>query len=335
MNVKQLLFFFLLVCSFSLSAATIFVAPSGSADNSGQSWNAATTLNKALAIAQVGDQVWVAAGTYTPGNSRTTTFTIKPGVQVFGGFAGIETSTEERNFAANLTILSGNIGDQASNEDNVFTVVSMPEADGQTTLDGFTITGGMASDLDRNKTIATTAGALYISGSADAYGPVISNCIFIGNQARFGGAVFVDAQHSSSTPFFNNCVFTNNKADFRGGAIYLEATDGQASPILSNCTFTENKADRGACLFNVGTRGSCTPRLMECTFSNNQALTDGAVMFNDLEGSNGKVQETMTGCHIADNDSYLGNDIASSFKVTAKQQSKAPSQTGGTLRAIN
>ena len=91
-------------------------------ENDGSSWrNAYTDLQSALAVAGASDQIWVAAGTYLPttGNNlpedvedpREVSFAINNGVKVYGGFAGGETSLEQRDINANQTILSGNIGE--------------------------------------------------------------------------------------------------------------------------------------------------------------------------------------------------------------------------------
>ena len=94
----------------------IYVSPSGS-NTDGCTWATAfTALQSALAIANSGDQIWVAAGTYYPdegtgqtNNARASTFQMKSGVAVYGGFAGGETLLSQRNSdpATNNTILSG------------------------------------------------------------------------------------------------------------------------------------------------------------------------------------------------------------------------------------
>jgi hypothetical protein len=71
--------------------------------NNGSSWaNAYPNLQAALTAAVNGDEIWVAAGIYKPtltttaGDARTATFQLKNGVELYGGFAGNETSRNQR-----------------------------------------------------------------------------------------------------------------------------------------------------------------------------------------------------------------------------------------------
>jgi hypothetical protein len=93
-----------------------FVKHDASGNNDGTDWaNAFTSLQSALTAASSADQIWVAAGTYTPtltvgGTSdRFKSFQMKDGVAIYGGFAGAETSVDQRVMQNNPSILSGDL----------------------------------------------------------------------------------------------------------------------------------------------------------------------------------------------------------------------------------
>ena len=65
----------------------------------GTSWaNAYSDLQMALSEPTC-TEIWVAAGTYKPTKttSRTWSFTLEDGVELYGGFKGTETARESRN----------------------------------------------------------------------------------------------------------------------------------------------------------------------------------------------------------------------------------------------
>src|SRR5690349_6922336 len=82
-------------------AAIIRVKPAGDDGNNGSSWQLAKkTVTAALSAAVSGDQIWVAAGKYTPANVNgvpASTFSLKNGVSILGGFAGDEADALLRN----------------------------------------------------------------------------------------------------------------------------------------------------------------------------------------------------------------------------------------------
>ncbi len=135
------------------------------------SWdNAYLDLNDALARARhgCGSQIWVAAGTYLP-QSTSQPFSLVSGVPVYGGFAGYETSIEQRDLynPANETILNGLVGGN-----NATYVVTATNANSATILDGFTVIE------------ASTAG-INISGGS----PIIRNCRVHHNQDYYGAGI--------------------------------------------------------------------------------------------------------------------------------------------------
>ena len=95
-----------------LELARIYVDQNAAGTKSGAAWiDARTDLQQTLTLAEAsGDvaEIWVASGTYIPSTQghRDRPFDIPVGVSMYGGFAGSETTLDERDIAANQTILS-------------------------------------------------------------------------------------------------------------------------------------------------------------------------------------------------------------------------------------
>ncbi len=136
----------------------LFVNDNAAGNNDGANWtDAFTSLADALTLAEGGDTVWVAGGTYqtdfiagaNTGN-KYLSFAIPNGLNLYGGFAGNEDPAgfdlSTRDFVTNETILTGEINDLNSIEDNALHVLKAENLSAATMLDGFTITGGYADD---------------------------------------------------------------------------------------------------------------------------------------------------------------------------------------------
>lgn len=89
-------------------AVNIFrVSTSGNDSNNGSTWALAKLTVQAAIDAAAGTgsgEVWVAVGTY---NQQ---ITLKQYVHLYGGFAGTESSRNERNWATHVTVLDGSSG---------------------------------------------------------------------------------------------------------------------------------------------------------------------------------------------------------------------------------
>lgn len=123
-----------LLISNSYSQSIHYVKYDAAGSNNGTSWSDAfTDLQSALEASAKGDSIWVALGNYKPykdktgtvpsGDDRTMTFQLVDSVFLYGGFAGTETNFDDRDWEANETILSGDIGTIDDISDNCYNVV--------------------------------------------------------------------------------------------------------------------------------------------------------------------------------------------------------------------
>ncbi|MEN1728986.1 MAG: choice-of-anchor Q domain-containing protein, partial [Pseudomonadota bacterium] len=196
-----------------------------------------TDLQSALAVANVGDEVWVAAGTYRPGPSgdRNASFQLKNLVEVYGGFVGSETTRAQRSWRGNPTILSGDIDQNGALDGNSYSVVRSNENDETAVLDGFTLTRGNADDNSSGPT--GNGGGMFIANG----NPTLTNLRLVRNYALInGGGIWVG---SSSNPSVSNSVFLGNRVSMfgDGGAVYAFNNES----TFDNVTISGNRADRG------------------------------------------------------------------------------------------
>jgi hypothetical protein len=306
--------------------------------NDGSSWaNAYTDLQDALdeALSGTVDEIWVAEGTYKPAaehggsGDRYRSFQLMNSVALYGGFDPSvgDTAFEDRDWEANLTILSGDLdgddgADFANNGENSYHVFYHPDGtdlDTSAILDGFVVTGGNANDGDWPY---DAGGGMHNYSSA----PALSNCAFEGNWANAGGGMW---NGYSSSPVLTNCTFSENYG--HGGGMH----NYDSSPALTNCTFSNNSGGSGGmynhtsssptltnCTFegNWGYAGGgitnligSSPMLVNCTFSGNSADWAGGGIYNDVDSS-----PALTNCILWGDtpEEIFNNDEASAPVVT-------------------
>ncbi len=241
----------------------------------GTSWGTAfRSLADALAAAGVGRaELWVAAGTYQPtsGTDRSASFVLRPGIELYGGFRGGETERSQRDWQANRTILSGDIGRPDEIADNAYHVLIGAD---QTVVDGFVIRDGNA---DGRTYDAKGGGMVNYRRSPQAgpmveptgVSPTIRNCLFTHNRGLEGGAVY---NYDRGTPVFSDCRFVENFADY-GGAMVDRV--GVRSTI-SGCVFENNRARwrAGAIYLDYGSR----PTFTDCRFTGNRSDGHGGAL---------------------------------------------------------
>jgi hypothetical protein len=293
---------------------------------SGTSW--ATAYSSLHAAIRSGvTTIWVARGVYTPGKEHRDTFQLRPGLKLYGGFAGTETRLIQRNWVVNKTILEGN---------GAYHVVTGATG---ALLDGFIVTGGNAlMQHSRRQGLRSSGRFGGRGGFGRGFGPPFQagggpsgmQNRDVGGSGGFGGgppvhttpAVIIGGKGTGcgggmlnfrAAPVVRNCIFENNRAG-KGGGVYNMISRSfpprpgdfrRRVPEFINCTFRDNfAAGRGGGVSNdLGT----TPIFFNCVFNDNQTPQKGGGMYDDFGCS-----PTLINCLLMSNRAQsaagLGND---------------------------
>jgi hypothetical protein len=287
--------------------AVVFVDAGAGGANIGTNWtDAFTDLQHALWACKNRpgvSEIWVAAGTYrpeVPGGDRCASFQLVEGVAIYGGFAGSETAREQRDPAANLTILNGDLNGNdgpnwQNNEENSYHVVTAfgIQPDALAVLNGFVITAGNADGVLEPD---ASGGGMYTFRSS----PEVSRCVFWENAAQYGGGLL---SRIGLALKLADCDFIGNRTRFVGGGamIYEVAFD----TIVVNCRFIKNwtRGSGGGMVIH----SDAAPTLVSCLFLGNEALTGyGGALYNAANGT----RPVMVNCSIVANNAYLAGGIA-------------------------
>lgn len=265
-------------------------AATGTGD--GSSWtNAYVELRDAIADAKAGDEIWVAAGSHTPGGARDDAFRLRPGLALYGGFDGTETQRADRDPAANRTVMTGEIG-SAGVGDNAHRVLVASGVGLETIVDGFIIEGGFNDD----NTTGENGAGIFLRGGT----PTFANLTVRANEATFGAGMYVEAlaelelrdvtfdgnrgfvgggiNASDSLLRVTRGTFTNNDAGGGGGGIYIRR--GRA--IVSHSAFLRNTATTSPSAPGPGGGGILNAEfgdlvVSQSVFAENEAVHGGGV----------------------------------------------------------
>ncbi len=331
------------LANLSVNAQTdIYVDYSASGNNDGTSW--ADAFNEfADAIVYVNDSVnvkkiHVAAGTYYPKyfidnnttDNRNKAFVIKRGeFEILGGYPN--GGALIRNFAANETILSGDIGIINDSTDNCNTILAIGGSGVNPILnlsiDGFTIKDGNANNnyvptLNGLLGYSNTGAGIYmnyvkqsslknliiVNHNAAGSGAgvfalnsilAIESCLLKNNHSRYyGGAMALYNRYNT----LNNVTFENNISDSMGGALYL----AQSSIEGINNIYKNNQAQVGgaiASLFNNNFH------VQKSTFDHNKASIMGAAIYYQSYSSH-IINSNFTNNYAPEGIIYIGSASA-------------------------
>ena len=215
--------------------SVIYVSPDGDDTSDGTSWQQATSLSHALALADtyVGNAtLWLKEGTYH------ITSPIHPDkLEIYGGFEGSESTPDERKITIHQTIIDGGgtiCPFRNSNLDGTVTTV----------LDGLIVQNGI-NQAGANGN-GNGGGAILTNGA------IVRNCIFRNNRTQNGKNGAAIHCHLGQVSI-ENSLFVNNTSSGNGGAIQV---GGGTTATIINCTLCNNLATGPGGAFGLGTNGS-------------------------------------------------------------------------------
>jgi len=272
-----------------------YIKTDGTGD--GLSW--ATAAGNILYVndgATTGDEIWIAAGIYELPAALNT----KEGVNIYGGFAGNETSIADRVKSdrdsngkiepweyTNATTLSGQSIYLGKIPDEIATTT-------QTQFDGFTITGGLVEISGKttvNNCLICNSSNRGVNNDSDG---IISNCKITNNSFT----VEITSR-ISSVCYYGICTPVTYYA--RGGGVYNSGTMINCVVTNNNCNIQDNyditSVIQGGGIYNNG--GSiinCIVTGNKCTYSSSNMKTSG-MNGGGIYNYNG----TVANCLVANN----------------------------------
>ncbi|ARN71723.1 hypothetical protein BST91_08740 [Nonlabens tegetincola] len=265
----QLLLIAFLISMFT--SAQVYVNANATGANDGTSWtDAYTDLNTATASSS-NTEIWIAAGTYSPGTSVGDRITCATGTELYGGFIGNETSLSQRDWLANPTIIDGDVnGDDTG-----------------------TLSYSNPTKVDNNYRLSQVAGSGVVYD-----GLIFKNAAALGssNSSREGSAMIIQKDTK-----IRNCIFEDNIA-IRGGTISIGGPQTGATAEIINCQFQNNLASFANTFYSD--RDDVSLLMVNTLIANNRNTSFTAGGFGNLlwfRPPSGSNNLTMTNCTITDN----------------------------------
>lgn len=259
----------------------IYVKPDGNDANNGTTWdNALATIQAAIDLAQYGNQIWVAEGTYTSRHTNgfdencVAEFTFKDNIKLYGGFTVGDENLSDRDFNINKSVFNAqghystlNIIDcndilvdgielRNTAYEGIYPSGLFKEGAGNR-VENCTFTE-IGSSFQIENTTNTSSNFTFeyckAEGNERVYGPlfniagtcIISKCFFTNNHNDLGFSLGGALHITGGNQFISNCIFTGNSSDGGGGAIsiYFDLFK-PASPFVANCKFINNSTQTG------------------------------------------------------------------------------------------
>jgi hypothetical protein len=302
----------------------LYVKKGGDGLKTGVDWNnAAAEVADALFAANLDpriNSIYVAGGTYFPlyrpddlsnaePKSRYNSFLVPKEIELFGGFAGTESSPEERNLTLteNASILSGDF-DQNDEfditsfkndvphpefDENAYHVVYVVESHGDVLLDGFTIEGANN----------------WIPLSEEGEPEEESETLFIREleiPRELGAGIFV----TESDPWFENIVLKNNVGTLGGGLTGI----GSAWTLVNSAVYHNVDELFGSGIVQLASTFSV--RMWNTTVAQNLSLSGSpavGVIATEIEFANTIIYDNILAAGVSEEEDQPPIDFGAVF----------------------
>jgi hypothetical protein len=249
-----------------------YVAPGG---DCGGAMPCYATVQAAVDAASTGDEIRVAAGTYTGVGARagvTQMVYISKTVTIRGGYSTSNWTTPDPT--ANLTTLD------AQGQGRVLYITG----DISPTVEGLGITGGDAAGLGGHSW-GDTGGGVYIVNSTAS----ISDCWVFGNTAEYGGGLYLGSD--SAATLSASSVYANTANGGYGGGLWL---------CGSNATLSKNTVYSNTAALGGG---------LDLHFSS-ATLSENSICYNTATGDGGGVNLHQSDDATLDRNTVCSNTAA-------------------------
>ncbi len=292
----------------------IYVNAAATGAKNGVTWaDAYTTIEDAIAGAQDYSEIWVAQGTYRPGSTYSVRnqYLLRPGLALYGGFKGTETSRTQRNPSLYPAVVLGSYAAPARTENTVNYLLGYITSGYDTSLpciiDGFQLsdaiyavssTGGSNGNIIfSNCTIQNALGAgLWVND----HSTMTLNNVTIARAQK--GALRAD----NATLTVDHCLIAQNNGS-SGAAL----TTYTSTVIVRDSTLADNSADYSPSGIYVGTGGILTLQRSIVWGNRDRGTTDATA---DLERT--QLQTSFGGVINASNSIIQGTRTGTTYNVS-------------------
>lgn len=298
-----------------------YVKADAAAGSKGLSWESPCTLDYALASAESGSTINIAAGTYSPAvalkgyegsDTHLNTFEIASNIAIVGGFPANATTGAKADPTANLSILDGK-----SAVYHVVCVTAVPAAGEKVSISGITVCNGDGSAAtDSNVTSAVNgkeyvdnyAAGIYVLGSDIE----LTDVTIKDNKGVSAAGAFVKGVESAK---FTGVSITGNTSSANGAGLWLQ----DAKAEIKDCLIDGNVAAGVAGgLYIYGDTKEKALRATDAAvtntrMTNNKATTNMGGLYVRGADATSEVTAAISSCEISWNKGTMGAAFGTTY----------------------